>query len=117
MVADNHYSSMMPLSLSVLRNVNGAHSRKLQLLRSVEASSVPMPICSCEYKIVPLVNHYLIAIWAKICQALVRPLLINAACSKADIYIYGTPSPESNSIIFGSGGCKYVWCVNVSCAV
>ena len=45
-------------------------------------------------------------------RALVMPLLINAACTKAVIYIHRTPSLESNSIIFESGGCKYVGCVS-----
>jgi hypothetical protein len=34
------------------------------------------------------------------------PLLINAACSKADISVYGMPSLEYNSLGFGSGGCN-----------
>jgi hypothetical protein len=45
------------------------------------------------------------------------PLLINAACTKAVISVHGTPSLESNSIIFESGGCKYVGCVSASCGV
>lgn len=49
-------------------------------------------------------NHYLIATWAKICQAMgpefepylpvVMPQLVNAASTKADISVYGTPSLE-----------------------
>jgi hypothetical protein len=46
-----------------------------------------------------LLNHYLIATWAKICQAMghefepylpvVMPPLVNAASTKADISVYG----------------------------
>jgi hypothetical protein len=42
------------------------------------------------------------------------PFLIITACTKTDIFIYGTPNQESNSIIFGSGGCKYIGCVSAS---
>lgn len=63
-----------------------------------------------------LLNHYLIATWAKICQALgpefepclpvVMPPLVSAASAKADISVYGeravlsSPSPVSNDDIY-----------------
>lgn len=51
-------------------------------------------------------GHYLIATWAKVCQAMgpefepylpvVMQPLLTAANAKADISVYGTPSPISS---------------------
>jgi hypothetical protein len=51
-----------------------------------------------------LLNHYIIATWAKICQVMgpefepylpvVMPPLVSAASTKADISVYGTHRPQ-----------------------
>ncbi|KIM73570.1 hypothetical protein PILCRDRAFT_829051 [Piloderma croceum F 1598] len=113
-----HYSSIMPLLLNVLRNASGADYRKLRvkamecagLIAIAVGRDVFRPDANTLVELLmriqnspvdpgdTLLNHYLIATWAKICQAMgpefepylpvVMPPLVNAASTKADISVY-----------------------------
>ncbi|TFY78196.1 hypothetical protein EWM64_g5813 [Hericium alpestre] len=113
-----HYSSIMPLLLNVLRNANGTEYRKLRakamecagliaiavgrdVFRADSATLVELLIHLQNGPVDPgdsMLPHYLIATWAKVCQAMgpefepylhvVMPPLIQAASVKADVSIY-----------------------------
>ncbi|KAI6101042.1 armadillo-type protein [Pisolithus croceorrhizus] len=114
-----HYASIMPLLLNVLRNANSADHQKLRFkamecagLIAVAVGPRHFPALTHVPVIDALINiqnspmessdtmlaTYLIATWAKICQALgpefepylpvVMPALLNAASAKADVSIY-----------------------------
>ncbi|KZT18501.1 ARM repeat-containing protein [Neolentinus lepideus HHB14362 ss-1] len=113
-----HYSSIMPLLLNVLQNAAGSEYQKLRLKAMECAGLIAIavgrdvfrpdsavfieqlmriqnsPLDSSD----TLLPHYLIATWAKVCQALgpefepylpvVMPALLRAASAKADVSIY-----------------------------
>ncbi|KZP09493.1 ARM repeat-containing protein [Athelia psychrophila] len=113
-----HYASIMPLLLNVLRNASGPEYRKLRVKTMECAGLIAIAVGRDVFRpdsgtlvellmriqnspVDPgdtLLNHYLIATWAKICQALgpefepylpvVMPPLVSAASAKADISVY-----------------------------
>lgn len=113
-----HYASIMPLLLNVLRNANSADHQKLRLKAMECAGLIAVAVGRDIFRpdsrtlIDALINiqnspvepsdtmlaTYLIATWAKLCQALgpefepylpvVMPALLNAASAKADVSIY-----------------------------
>ncbi|KAI5991786.1 armadillo-type protein [Pisolithus marmoratus] len=113
-----HYASIMPLLLNVLRNANSADHRKLRVKAMECAGLIAVAVGRDIFRpdsrtlIDALINiqnspvdpsdtmlaTYLIATWAKICQALgpefepylpvVMSPLLNAASAKADVSIY-----------------------------
>ncbi|KAF9218740.1 ARM repeat-containing protein [Gyrodon lividus] len=113
-----HYASIMPLLLNVLRNANSADYHKLRVKAMECAGLIAIAVGRDIFRpdartlIDALINiqnspvdpsdtllaTYLIATWAKICQALgpefepflpmVMPPLLNAASAKADVSIY-----------------------------
>ncbi|EGO00640.1 hypothetical protein SERLA73DRAFT_166917 [Serpula lacrymans var. lacrymans S7.3] len=113
-----HYASIMPLLLNVLRNANSPNYRKIRvkamecagLIAIAVGREVFRPDANTLVEILiqiqnspidpqdTLLANYLIATWAKVCQALgpdfepylpvVMPPLINAAGAKADVAIY-----------------------------
>ncbi|KAA1478264.1 ARM repeat-containing protein [Dentipellis sp. KUC8613] len=113
-----HYSSIMPLLLNVLRNANGTEYRKLRakamecagliaiavgrdVFRGDSATLVELLVHLQNSPVDPgdsMLPHYLIATWAKVCQAMgpefepylpvVMPPLLQAASVKADVSIY-----------------------------
>ncbi|KAI0046306.1 ARM repeat-containing protein [Auriscalpium vulgare] len=117
-----HYAAIMPLLLNVLRNANAPEYRKLRA-KAMECagliaiavgrdvfladadSFVELLIRIQNSPVDPgdtMLPHYLIATWAKVCQAMgpdferflpvVMPPLLRAASIKADVSIYGAPS-------------------------
>ncbi|KIJ63543.1 hypothetical protein HYDPIDRAFT_92367 [Hydnomerulius pinastri MD-312] len=113
-----HYASIMPLLLNVLRNANSADHHKLRVKTMECAGLIAIAVGRDVFRpdartlIDLLINiqnspvdasdtllaTYLIATWAKICQALgpefepylpvVMPPLLNAASAKADVSVY-----------------------------
>ncbi|KAF9236016.1 armadillo-type protein [Melanogaster broomeanus] len=113
-----HYASIMPLLLNVLRNANSADHHKLRVKAMECAGLIAIAVGRDVFRpdartlIDVLMNiqnspvdpsdtllaTYLIATWAKICQALgpefepflpvVMPPLLNAASAKADVSVY-----------------------------
>jgi len=114
-----HYSSIMPLLLSVLRDADEPDFRKLRV-KAMECAGLiaiavgPNVFRPDSSKLVELliriqkspidpgdtqVAHYLIATWAKVCQAMgpefepylpvVMPSLLETANAKADLSVYG----------------------------
>ncbi|KAN0081729.1 Armadillo-type fold [Tylopilus felleus] len=113
-----HYGTIMPLLLNVLRNANDPSHHKLRV-KAMECAGLIAIAVGCDVfrpdaraLIDALINiqnspidpsdtllaTYLMATWAKICQALgpefepflpvVMPPLLNAASAKADVSIY-----------------------------
>ncbi|KAH9996969.1 ARM repeat-containing protein [Russula compacta] len=115
-----HYSSIMPLLLNVLRNANTSEYRKLRakamecagliaiavgrdVFRADAGAFVELLIRIQNSPVDPsdtMLPHYLIATWAKVCQAMgpefepylpvVMPPLFRAANAKADVSVYGS---------------------------
>ncbi|KAH8088992.1 ARM repeat-containing protein [Cristinia sonorae] len=113
-----HYSSIMPLLLNVLQNANSIEYKKLRVKamecagliaiavgREVFRPDAPQFIdLLMRIQNTPtdpsdtMLGHYLIATWAKVCQAMgpefepylpvVMPPLIHAASAKADVNVY-----------------------------
>lgn len=113
-----HYSSIMPLLLNVLRNANTSEYRKLrakamecagliaiavgrEVFRADAGAFVEILIRIQNSPVDPsdtMLPHYLIATWAKVCQAMgpefepylpvVMPPLFRAANAKADVSVY-----------------------------
>jgi hypothetical protein len=113
-----HYPAIMPLLLDVLRNAEGVEYRKLRVKAMECAGLIAIAVGRDVFRAdantlvgllmriqnTPpdpgdtLLGHYLIATWAKICQAMgpefepylpvVMPPLLEAAATKADISIY-----------------------------
>ncbi|KDQ51416.1 hypothetical protein JAAARDRAFT_185002 [Jaapia argillacea MUCL 33604] len=113
-----HYSSIMPLLLSVLQNANGAEYRKLRVKAMECAGLIAIAVGRDVFRadagafveqlmriqnspVDPgdtMLGHYLIATWAKVCQAMgpefepylpvVMPPLLQAASAKADVSVY-----------------------------
>ncbi|KAI0644762.1 armadillo-type protein [Trametes meyenii] len=113
-----HYSSIMPLLLNVMQNANGPEYRKLRvkamecagLIAIAVGRDVFRPDSGTFVELLmriqnspadpndTMLSHFLIATWAKVCQALgeefepylpvVMPPLLRVAGSKADISIY-----------------------------
>ncbi|KAI0061801.1 ARM repeat-containing protein [Artomyces pyxidatus] len=113
-----HYSSIMPLLLSVLRNANTSEYRKLRVKAMECAGLIAIAVGRDVFRadanafvelLIRIQNspvdpgdtmlpHYLIATWAKVCQAMgpefepylpvVMPPLLRAASVKADVSIY-----------------------------
>ncbi|KAI0253631.1 armadillo-type protein [Lactifluus subvellereus] len=121
-----HYSSIMPLLLNVLRNANSSEYRKLRakamecagliaiavgrdVFRADAGAFVELLIRIQNSPVDPsdtMLPHYLIATWAKVCQAMgpefepylpvVMPPLFRAANAKADVSVYEDEDvPES----------------------
>ncbi|KAG6860543.1 hypothetical protein C0995_010005 [Termitomyces sp. Mi166 len=114
-----HYASIMPLLLNVLRNADGAEYRKLRvkamecaglvaiavgrdMFRPDAATLVELLIRIQKSPVDPSdtqLGHYLIATWAKVCQAMgpefepylpvVVPALLQTASAKPDVNVYG----------------------------
>ncbi|KAL7277457.1 hypothetical protein ACG7TL_008378 [Trametes sanguinea] len=114
-----HYKAIMPLLLSVMQNANGPEYRKLRVKAMECAGLIAIAVGRDVFRpdsrtLVELLmriqnspadpndtmlSHFLIATWAKVCQALgeefepylpvVMPPLLRVAGSKADISIYG----------------------------
>lgn len=113
-----HYSTIMPLLLNVLQNAKSAEYRKLRV-KSMECAGLIAIAVGRETfrpdsrKFIELlmeiqnrpvdpedtmIGHYLVATWAKVCQALgpefepylpvVMPPLLHAASAKADVSVY-----------------------------
>ncbi|KAF6743113.1 armadillo-type protein [Ephemerocybe angulata] len=116
-----HYPTIMPLLLSVLRNADGVEYQKLRIkpmecagliaiavgkevFRQDSNTLVELLIQSPHDPSDTQLTHYLIATWAKVCQAMgeefepylpvVMPQLLTTAGAKADISIYDE-SPET----------------------
>ncbi|KAF9457022.1 armadillo-type protein [Collybia nuda] len=113
-----HYSSIMPLLLNVLRNADGPDYKKLRVKAMECAGLIAIAVGRDVFRpdsntLVELLiriqkspvdpadtqlGHYLIATWAKVCQALgqefepylpvVMPALLTTASAKADISVY-----------------------------
>jgi len=113
-----HYSSIMPLLLNVLQNANGPEYRKLRvkamecagLIAIAVGRDVFRPDANTFVELLmriqnspvdpddTMLGHYLIATWAKVCQAMgeefepylpvVMPPLLIAASAKADVSLY-----------------------------
>ncbi|KAG6856072.1 hypothetical protein H0H87_007683 [Tephrocybe sp. NHM501043] len=113
-----HYASIMPLLLNVLRNAEGAEYRKLRVKAMECAGLVAIAVGRDVFRpdaatLVELLiriqnappdpadtqlGHYLIATWAKVCQAmgpefepylhLVVPNLLQTASAKPDVSVY-----------------------------
>ncbi|EIM79749.1 ARM repeat-containing protein, partial [Stereum hirsutum FP-91666 SS1] len=113
-----HYSSIMPLLLNVLKNANGPEYRKLRVKAMGCAGLIAIAVGRDVFRpdsqvfveqLIRIQNspvdpgdamlpHYLIATWAKVCQAMgpefepylpaVMPQLLRAASVKADVSIY-----------------------------
>ncbi|KAI0712864.1 armadillo-type protein [Cerioporus squamosus] len=113
-----HYSSIMPLLLNVMQNANGPEYRKLRVKAMECAGLIAIAVGRDVFRpdsrtfvellmriqnspVDPsdtMLSHFLIATWAKVCQALgeefepylpvVMPPLLRVASSKADISIY-----------------------------
>ncbi|PCH35440.1 ARM repeat-containing protein [Wolfiporia cocos MD-104 SS10] len=113
-----HYSSIMPLLLNVLRNANSPEYGKLRVKAMECAGLIAIAVGRDVFRpdsqtLIELLmhiqntpadpsdtmlGHYLIATWAKVCQALgpefepylpvVMPPLLAAASAKADIDLY-----------------------------
>lgn len=113
-----HYTSIMPLLLNVLRNASTAEYRKLRVKAMECAGLIAIAVGRDVFRgdantfvelLVRIQNspvdpsdtmlpHYLIATWAKVCQAMgpefepylpvVMPPLLRAASVKADVSIY-----------------------------
>ncbi|KAG0701167.1 ARM repeat-containing protein [Suillus ampliporus] len=113
-----HYTSIMPLLLNVLRNANSADHYKLRAKAMECAGLIAIAVGRNVFRadantlielLIKIQNspvdpsdtmlpNFLIATWAKICQALgtefepflpvVMPPLLNAASAKADVSIY-----------------------------
>ncbi|KAI8978352.1 ARM repeat-containing protein [Trametes punicea] len=113
-----HYSAIMPLLLNVMQNANGPEYRKLRVKAMECAGLIAIAVGRDVFRpdsrtLVELLmriqnsptdpndtmlSHFLIATWAKLCQALgeefepylpvVMPPLLRVAGSKADISIY-----------------------------
>ncbi|TDL15928.1 ARM repeat-containing protein [Rickenella mellea] len=114
-----HYATIMPLLLNVLRNANAVDHKKLRwkamecagLIAIAVGRDVFRPDSNELIELLmriqnsprdqsdTMLNHYLIATWAKICQALgpefepylpiVMPPLLQAASAKADVSVWG----------------------------
>ncbi|TBU51233.1 ARM repeat-containing protein [Dichomitus squalens] len=119
-----HYATIMPLLLNVMQNANGAEYRKLRVKAMECAGLIAIAVGRDIFRpdsrtfvellmriqnspVDPndtMLSHFLIATWAKVCQALgeefepylpvVMPPLLRVASSKADISIYGTDDDE-----------------------
>ncbi|KAI0782934.1 ARM repeat-containing protein [Abortiporus biennis] len=113
-----HYSAIMPLLLNVLQNANSPEYRKLRVKAMECAGLIAIAVGREVFQqdaaqfiellmriqnspVDPsdtMLNHYLIATWAKICQAMgpdfepylpvVMPPLLVAASAKADVSVY-----------------------------
>ncbi|KAI0821251.1 ARM repeat-containing protein [Irpex lacteus] len=114
-----HYASIMPLLLNVLQNANGPEYGKLRMKAMECAGLIAIAVgrdvfrpdasgfiellmriqnTPAEAESDPMLGHYLIATWAKVCQALgpefepylpvVMPPLLTAAAAKADLSVY-----------------------------
>ncbi|KAG6909546.1 hypothetical protein DXG01_016939 [Tephrocybe rancida] len=113
-----HYGSIMPLLLNVLRNADGPDYRKLRvkamecaglvaiavgrdMFRPDAATLVELLIHIQKSPVDPAdtqLGHYLIATWAKVCQAMgpefepylhvVVPALLQTASAKPDVSVY-----------------------------
>ncbi|KAJ3489813.1 hypothetical protein NLI96_g1842 [Meripilus lineatus] len=113
-----HYSTIMPLLLNVLQNANSVEYGKLRLKAMECAGLIAIAVGrelfrpdanafvellmhiqnTPEDRSDPLLGHYLIATWAKVCQAMgtefepylpvVMPPLLIAASAKADVSVY-----------------------------
>ncbi|EIN06364.1 ARM repeat-containing protein [Punctularia strigosozonata HHB-11173 SS5] len=113
-----HYPAIMPLLLDALRNANGPEYRKLRskamecagLIAIAVGRDVFRPDANAFIELLMRIQnspvdpgdtmstHYLIATWAKVCQAMgpefepylpvVMPPLLQAASAKADVSIY-----------------------------
>ncbi|KAI0077247.1 ARM repeat-containing protein [Panus rudis PR-1116 ss-1] len=113
-----HYSSIMPLLLNVLQNANTPEYRKLRMKAMECAGLIAIAVGSDVFRpdaaafienlmriqnspVDPddtMLGHYLIATWAKVCQAMgqefepylpvVMPPLLQAASAKADVSVY-----------------------------
>ncbi|KAL4079008.1 armadillo-type protein [Scleroderma citrinum] len=121
---EKYYASIMPLLLSVLENAHGADHLKLRV-KAMECAGLiaiavhrdifrpdARPLIDALIRIQntpvdpsdTMLATYLIATWAKICQALgpefepylpvVMPPLLNAASAKADVSIYDEDEPN-----------------------
>lgn len=119
-----HYSSIMPLLLNVLQNASGPEYQKLRLKAMECAGLIAIAVGRDVFRpdsalfieqLMRIQNspveagdtmlpHYLIATWAKVCQALgpefepylpvVMPALLQAASAKADVSIYEDDDEE-----------------------
>ncbi|OSC97013.1 ARM repeat-containing protein [Trametes coccinea BRFM310] len=119
-----HYKAIMPLLLSVMQNANGPEYRKLRVKAMECAGLIAIAVGRDVFRpdsrtLVELLmriqnspadpndtmlSHFLIATWAKVCQALgeefepylpvVMPPLLRVAGSKADISIYADDDEE-----------------------
>ncbi|KAG2014934.1 RAN binding protein-like protein [Coprinopsis cinerea AmutBmut pab1-1] len=113
-----HYPTIMPLLLSVLQNADGAEYKNLRIKAMECAGLIAIAVGKEVFRpdsntLIELLiriqksphdpndtqlTHYLIATWAKICQAMgqefepylpvVMPSLLTAASAKADISVY-----------------------------
>ncbi|KAI5120820.1 hypothetical protein M0805_003216 [Coniferiporia weirii] len=121
-----HYASIMPLLMNVLRNAgSGGEHRKLRwkamecagliaiavgrdVFRPDSAQFVELLMCIQNSPVDPgdtMLTHYMIATWAKVCQALgpefepylpiVMPPLLQAASAKADVSVWDDDEEES----------------------
>ncbi|KAG6865210.1 hypothetical protein C0991_004411 [Blastosporella zonata] len=116
--AIQHYSSIMPLLLNVLRNADGPDYRKLRVKAMECAGLVAIAVGRDMFRpdaatlielLIRIQNspadpsdtqlgHYLIATWAKVCQAMgpefepylhvVVPALLQTASAKPDVSVY-----------------------------
>ncbi|KAJ2911702.1 hypothetical protein MD484_g8710, partial [Candolleomyces efflorescens] len=89
-----YYPTIMPLLLDVLRNAEGREYCKLRIKAMECAGLIESPHDPQDTQL----THYLIATWAKVCQAMgeefepylpvVMPSLLTTASAKADISVY-----------------------------
>ncbi|TFK45223.1 ARM repeat-containing protein [Heliocybe sulcata] len=119
-----HYSSIMPLLLNILQNAAGGEYNKLRSKAMECAGLIAIAVGRDVFRpdSTPFIEqlmriqnsppdpsdtmlpHYLIATWAKVCQALgpefepylpvVMPALLQAASAKADVSIYDDEDEE-----------------------
>ncbi|KZT64897.1 ARM repeat-containing protein [Daedalea quercina L-15889] len=119
-----HYSSIMPLLLNILQNANGPEYRKLRakamecagLIAIAVGRDIFRPDANTFVELLmriqnsppdlqdTMLTHYLIATWAKVCQAMgeefepylpvVMPPLLSAASTKTEVSVYEDTSDE-----------------------
>ncbi|THH09772.1 hypothetical protein EW145_g1787 [Phellinidium pouzarii] len=98
-----HYKSIMPLLMNVLRNASGGDEHRKLRWKAMEcAGLIDSPVDPGD----TMLTHYLIATWAKVCQALgpefepylpvVMPPLLQAASAKADVSVWDDDDEEAS---------------------
>lgn len=122
-----YYSTIMPLLLNVLQNADGVEYKKLRIKAMECAGLIAIAVgrdmfrpdansfAECLIRLQkappdasdPQLPHYLMATWAKLCQAMgpefepylpfVMPSLLTSASAKADVTVYDEePTPEAS---------------------